>query len=595
MTMERQIRTTQRRLWLNRWLRSLCTCLLAATAAFAAVVLVVRSFDLPWPLQAVAGALAAIATIVSAVWTWRHREDEVTAAAALDEAAGLRERVSSGWFCRTSADPFAQAVVSDAERISALVTPRMHIRIRPPPLLGWTVSTAILAALMFLIPLGWLKRTEAGISANPTALIEREKITVRKRLDEVRDLVAKVPGLEDLKEDLDKPADPIGGAPLKPGDIRHEAVKKIDRLENALKQKRESEEYTAARDLQRMFRTLKQPEAANAPTRKLADSLQKGDFKGAKEEIRALREQLATLKSEQDKELVERLSRQLAELSKQIEQAAAQKNLEQKLQQAGLTPEQMERLLESLRKKDLEQVKRELEARGLDPQQIQKLAEQMKRQQNAGELAKKLAQALSQSAQAGASGEPGEAGAGLAAAEGQLSELEMLEQEMGQLDAALAEVQAGRSQLDQPCSGCNGTGRQGSGSCGSCGGTGRGQQPGGAGMGQVGQGRGGLAPEQQTDVGFKIDRAKVHTGRGAIIGQVQFDGEQVKGEVDAQLVDVVTAAERDASDRINRDRIPRQYQKAVKAYFSDMRKLTPDAPPPPPSEPPAEQSQPPSP
>ena len=98
-------------------------------------------------------------------------------------------------------------------------------------------------------------------------------------------------------------------------------------------------------------------------------------------------------------------------------------------------------------------------------------------------------------------------------------------------------------------------------------------------MGRMGQGRGGLAPEKQTDVAFKTERGKVHTGKGAIVGQFLVDGEQVKGDVKSNLVEVVSAAEREASDRINRDRIPRQYHTAVRAYFSNIqRSMQPDKP-----------------
>ncbi len=103
--------------------------------------------------------------------------------------------------------------------------------------------------------------------------------------------------------------------------------------------------------------------------------------------------------------------------------------------------------------------------------------------------------------------------------------------------------------------------------CGDCDGSGQ-----GGGMGKYGQGRGGKAPEEQTNVAFKTERGKVHTGKGAIVGQFLVDGEQVKGDVNANLVELVSAAERDASDRINRDRIPRQYHKAVKAYFSNIQR-----------------------
>lgn len=91
-------------------------------------------------------------------------------------------------------------------------------------------------------------------------------------------------------------------------------------------------------------------------------------------------------------------------------------------------------------------------------------------------------------------------------------------------------------------------------------------------MGKLGRGRGGLAPEEESPVDFKIERGKVHTGKGAVIGQFQVEGEQIPGEATSSLAEVVEAAERDASDRIQRDRIPRQYQKAIKTYFANARK-----------------------
>jgi len=171
---------------------------------------------------------------------------------------------------------------------------------------------------------------------------------------------------------------------------------------------------------------------------------------------------------------------------------------------------------------------------------------------------------MKQSAQSAQAGQIGDAQSALSLADGQLSELEQLEQEMSQLESSLASLQNAKNDLSKPCGNCNGTGKIGNKSCGRCQGSG--------GMGKLGQGRGGLAPEKQTNVGFKIEKGKVHTGKGAIIGQFLFDGEQVKGDISTSLSTVVSAAERDASDRINRDRIPRQYHKAVKNYFSNMRR-----------------------
>ena len=88
---------------------------------------------------------------------------------------------------------------------------------------------------------------------------------------------------------------------------------------------------------------------------------------------------------------------------------------------------------------------------------------------------------------------------------------------------------------------------------------------------QMGIGRGGIAPTEKTATAFKTERVKVQTTKGAIVGQFLVDGEQVRGDASKELEEVITAAERDASDLVYRDRIPRQYHKAVRNYFKTMQ------------------------
>ena len=91
------------------------------------------------------------------------------------------------------------------------------------------------------------------------------------------------------------------------------------------------------------------------------------------------------------------------------------------------------------------------------------------------------------------------------------------------------------------------------------------------GMGQkMGQGRGGMAPETETTVGFKTERAKVRTQEGTIISEILFKGDQVKGDASVSPTETFRDEERRATDLINRDRVPRQYQKAIKRYFSSV-------------------------
>lgn len=87
-----------------------------------------------------------------------------------------------------------------------------------------------------------------------------------------------------------------------------------------------------------------------------------------------------------------------------------------------------------------------------------------------------------------------------------------------------------------------------------------------------GQGRGGQAQKEETAVGFKTERQKVYTGKGAIVGQLVFEGEQIPGKASSEVTQTVAAAEREASDLIHRDRVPRQYHKAVRSYFSKVNR-----------------------
>ena len=445
--LERQIRATQHRLWMNRWLSSICQCVAIAAGVYAAVVLIQRLYDGPVPLFEVGIALGGGAVLASLIWTALTRESAAFAAARLDEVAGLRERVSSGRYCLASDDPFARAVVADAERVSSSLTVRQHVRLTVPRRLAFASISLALAAMMFLVTPGLLKDAAAVETDAREQLVEQTKVAVKRKLDAVRQMAEASPALRDLKEDLKDFDKKTGGDLHRPADVRHEAVKKIDTLADAVKKKRDRADYSAAREMRKMMRGLKVPKSSAAPTQKLTEALQQGDFKTAREEIKALRETLATLKSEEDRELVAQMSKQLENLAKQLEQVSKRKPAEQKLTQAGLKPEDLERLLEQLKKQDLDQVKKQLEARGMSQEQIKKLVKQLQQQQTAGSVAEKLAQAMQKAAQGTGSGQMGQAMAGLSLAEGTLSEIEQLEQEMNQLDAALAELQNAKNDL----------------------------------------------------------------------------------------------------------------------------------------------------
>ena len=57
---------------------------------------------------------------------------------------------------------------------------------------------------------------------------------------------------------------------------------------------------------------------------------------------------------------------------------------------------------------------------------------------------------------------------------------------------------------------------------------------------------------------------------GTIIGQLLIDGPQVKGQVSKDVVGAALSQIRDAQDAVERQEIPRQYEKVAKEYFGRL-------------------------
>lgn len=559
---DRQILATQRRLWTNAWFAASSWGLTGAAGVFAAGVVADRSFDLGWPLGWIALWLTVAAVFAATCWTVATRVSSETAAATLDQAAGLRERISTSLHCRDTLrhnpDPFARAVVEDAERVSRLVTVRMHIRLRAPFALVYAGSGTVAALLLLLLPVGLLIDDGLDPSRNDVAEVRRTQAQVKQRFDKIKKVALTNPALKDFQEELEAPDRQPQAGLQTPESVRNEALKKIDKLSDALREQQKSERFKTMQRMKKMLRGLKAPSKAKTPVQKLTKALAEGNFQAAQEQVKVLQEQLAKLKSPQDAEKLALTKKQLEELAKKLSKLTNNKNLKKQLQQAGLKKEDIERMLRNLSKKDLDQARDALQKKGLSQSQIDKLLKKLRQQQQNSAMAQKMSQAMQQAADAAAAGQSDQASQMLQAAGDQLSEMEMMEQEMTQIDTMLSELQSASNDLDS-CGNCNGQG------CSRC------QGRKGPGMGGMGQGRGGRANEQQTAIRFKTHRQKVVTTKGRIIGQFLIDGKQVKGQVNSELVEVLAAEERDATDLIHRDRIPRQYHKSVRDYFSSVQ------------------------
>ena len=455
--LESQVRKARFRLTANRWLNQLCATASAAAGVFAGIVLLSRLFDWHWPLAAIAAGLSLVALSSSVVWAILVRVDLATAAASLDEAAGTKERISSGLYCTGSADPFARAVRADAERTGANLSVGQHLRWRVPSRLTGAAISFVIAAAMLLLPSGLLAGQDEQQRQQLQA-VERTAAVIKERGERIKRVARTNPELMALADDLDKLGEPPGERVAKPGELRQAALRKLDGMKDVLKQRQAGEKFRNAEEFKKMLRGLKPPAQPDTPTSRLAKALASGDFKAAREEMNKMQEQLAKLSSPADAEKLKQMERQLDQLVGQLDQLRSDKELSQKLQQAGIKKEDVERMLRQLTKKDLEQLRKRLEEQGMSQTQIDKFTKQLQKQAGANALAKQLSQALQQAGQSAGAGSTGDAMGQLGKAADQLGSLEMLEQEMAQVASTLSELQAAMDDLGNPCPNCAGAG-----------------------------------------------------------------------------------------------------------------------------------------
>lgn len=596
-----KIRAAQRRLWVNRWLDHLGWTLTIGACGWIVALVSARLCALTWPLGWMALGATAAAVIGSVVWTAIRRETTLDAAVALDRAAGLKERVSSGLVCASSSDPFSQAVVADAAQSAGPISVRRFVPIRGGRSLiyGGAVAVAGLVFLWLFPEFDLLGKAQARDRIKQRLAAANETRTaLAQPVEAVKNLVESNPALKDMKEmqeleALTKPQD----KPVDPVDLRREAIKKLEKLGDELKKQAASERFKDLQETKNRLKEMGKPQDAKSPPSKLMQALTDGDFKQAQEELSKMKEQLAKKKHDaKSQEEVKKMSEQLDQLAKKLNDAAGDKNLEQQLKQAGLNAEQMKRILDALNKKDpqqlakmMEDLEKKLKKEGMSQQQIDKMKKQVQqaqKQQGSKEQMNKLAEAMKKAGQKCQSGDKQGAQQQMDQAGEQLSEMEMMEQQMGEIDSKMSQLDDLKDEMgdqskdegEKQCKQCNGTGMRKDGSpCPHCDGTGQGNgnKPG---NGPPGRGRGaGQRGKKDTDVAFQKKRAKVEQRQGAVIGQWFVKGDQIKGESKAQYLEAVQSAVRDASDALEKDQVPRAYQKAVKNYFDRLGEEKPAA------------------
>ena len=591
--LDQRIGHARRRLTNNVFMQQLSIGILLAAGLWTLTILVVRLFALNVPLAHGAWIAALLAALIALIGTGRLRPSALGAAVALDAAAGLKERLSTALVMRSIPDPFAQAAVGDAEKSAGRVHVPAHIRYQPPTLWPWSGAAILTALILFLFmpTVDVLRRAQAAEPSVDRAAVEAEhaviKTELEDRLNKIKELAQDNPALKDIAADI-KPFDMPDTPGMTQEDLRRAAVKRMDEVTEKLQQELANTETNSSKDAKRLLNKL-EPQGGDKAAAKLSQALAAGDFEGAKQAMQKLQLEIeeaakstdspeARQKLEEMQEQLNRLADQVSKLSDTIQ---LQKELENK---GGLTEEQAKQLLDKLSQMDPKQLEKELQKvlgdKGMSQQQMQQMVKKIQQNQQAKKACQNLAKSLSKASKGcqqcnspgGASAGSSSAANALSNAASQLSELEMSEQLQNELQAQISDLENLREGVCQgKCQG-NGLGKRPSDKIGN-------QGP------NEGLGLGARIGKEKT--AYKGDPTKAPTRfqGGSIVGQMLIDGPQVRGEASREALEAVASDVREAQDAIEREEVPRQYQKVLREYFERLaglvrEKQQKDAPPP---------------
>lgn len=567
----------------------------AVLAGLAGACVAERIFGLSLPWKSLFIGSATGTVLITLAWTYiaRRREDQV--ARYIDSRGELHDLLSTSLYVERNTDPWAIAVREDAHRIASKLNVGDLVESPTPRFWGAPIIAGfvLLAAWMYFPVLDVLKVREKRMAdiQQKQAFVE-VKTQLETKQEDLKKLLekAKITVQEDTKvpeKTEEKKEDVAPAEPSDPQSLKREAMKKLTSLTEKLEAQKEGEKAALIEAQREAMRQLKSP--GDGPLNDFSRAMARGDFNKAQEHLEQLNKKLAegNLSQEekaQAKAQMQNLAQQLSKMAENQSEVAKQ------LEKAGLDKQTAAEVAKQAMKNPDALKKAVEEMKNLSQQQKKDLMEMAKACQgackNAGQMGEGLSKMAKGMTQDGLQQEGQEGSEQL---NKELSEAEMLKEDMQNLDAALEEAKDQLAELSKGMSEgqgmlAKGEGRgKGKGGSGENEGEGNGDGEGGwkpgesagkngRGSGGPGQSQGGVSPEAQaSDFEFKKEKANTQTQGGPVIGSRLVYGEAVKGEATAEVSEAVEASTREAAEALETMQIPREYHDAVKHYFGRMQ------------------------
>jgi len=617
---------------LGVWLRSAAWAGIVYAVVVWAAILIDKLVQVHLPRQIIwfwAGiGVTPIGSLVYAIWRWPSAQQ---AAVAIDDKLALKERFSTALYVRPSKDPFAMAAVRDAEKTADNVSLHKRFPVQYP-MAGIGTVLAVVAVLLTL----WFfpKFDLLGVRANKLAKTQQAEQQQRQAREAVKKAIAEIEAapkavadkqeirlaLNELKNMRDKPV-------IEPEHASRTAQKAEQDVQNALKERiKQNQDYAVTQEELKGFKSMEPPSNETGPLADAHRALSQGKFDQAVEDLSKAVNNFDKMSKKDQQKSADQMKNMANALQKMANDPSVQKQVQKQLQQMGANQKQAQQISQLMQQaaagdkqaqQQLQQMTKQLaqqmnQKSGTSPQQqrqnaqqvqqaMQQMQQKMNAQMNAQQLAQSaqaLAQAMQQSARGGTSGQSQQANSGKignnkgnqqgqqgqqgqqAGGQQMANAAQQMQQQLQQMQAVANDAQEvaaaqGGAQGDGNQQGNNNGNRpnpQG----------GNGQGPWGQNQGQPGPAQGGaggiakgnnrprpeVAPfsvKNETDISDKLEKGKVLASTFVKAGSI-------KGDAKMQLHEVLPSVEKDATDEIDEQRIPRQDQDVVRGYFGNLQK-----------------------
>jgi hypothetical protein len=617
--LDRHIQTVRNKLALGTFLRTWGWAILILGAAVWLVVLGQKTLDRALPHRwAMFWIGLAAATACAMAWTLVRRPSPAAAAIAIDQALGLKEKFSTALYVRPSADPFAKAVVLDAQNTAQSVSlyKRFPLQFpRPAAAAAAMFLAAMLTAQLMPTMHLWGKTVDNPLAAPKPAVQTSQEPWLRDQLPKIEQGTKLLSNNDEIRraaDELDRAAKTKEGDELH---ARRSTLSALQDYQKAMKQELEkNQDFQTAQGTRQQLAELSGAQDQSTPVGKAHNELKAGDLDAAMSDLAKAVNDFDKLSPQQQEKMIQQAQRMAQDLARAGHDPKVAQKITQQLLQMGATQAQAQRMAAAMQQaaagdkqaaQQLQQMAQQMaqqmnNGQGPTPQQQRIIQQMMARSQGlansqaqASALAsssQQLAAAMSQ-CHSGAPGQkPGQGQAMSQASANLQQQLQQMQAQAKDAAAMKAAADAAAQSAADAAAGLNptspaGAGGQESGSGqdatgqahagqgpgGPGGAGGAGQNPGGG----PGRGHGGGKNPDMAETPFhmrqELDPSKdISSGRTLASRYVKAGIDP--GQSEAALRDAAAAAEKDAPDEIEQDHISRDAQETVKDYFTTIQK-----------------------